>query len=81
LTDADIAAANAAEVWSDLFEAMTRSLNKSAPQVVHEDLVTGYPSTDTGLASFNTGIEAAFMSTPRHVDGDILQPDRTIQTQ
>jgi hypothetical protein len=61
LTAADIAAA----LWPDLFEGMTGPLNTSAPQGVHEDSMTGYPSTaDTGLLNFNASNDTAFMPTP-----------------
>ena len=61
LTDADLAA----ELWPDLFEAMTSPSNTSGSQGVHEDSIPGYPSTpDSGLPDFNVGIDTAFMPTP-----------------
>ena len=61
LTEADIAAA----LWPDLFEGMAGSSNTPAPQGVHEDSITGYPSTaDTGLPNFNAGNDTAFLPTP-----------------
>ena len=64
LTNAGIAA----ELWPDLFEGMTGSLNTSVPQGDHEDSIPGYPgypsTPDTGLLNFNTGIDTAFTPTP-----------------
>jgi hypothetical protein len=63
LTDADTAAA----LWPDLFEGMTGSSNTSAsaPQGVHEDSITRYPSADdAGLLNFDAGNDTTFKSTP-----------------
>lgn len=62
-TDADIAA-----LRPDLFEDMAGSSNMSAPQGVHEDSITKYPSTassaDTSLLNFTADDESAFRATP-----------------
>jgi hypothetical protein len=59
LTDADIAAA----LWR-LSEGSTDSSKNSAPQGVHEDSISGYPSTaDTDLPNINAGNDPAFTPT------------------
>lgn len=58
-TDTDIAA-----LWPDLFEGTAGSSNMSAPQAVHEDSTTSYPSSaDTGYINFNVGNESVLTST------------------
>jgi hypothetical protein len=66
LTNDDIAAAALAiTLWPDLFEDMPGSSNTSAPQGVHEDSMSAYPSTaDAGLPNLNAGNDTAFTPTP-----------------